>query len=1103
MKWLLGAIALVMVLSGTATAQAAGSGVILKPKAGGIVQAKPLQVKLRVGKAGVQRVTLNRTVITREFKGEKGAVRKVVAGASHGLRHGSNRLRVVLRAGGRRKVGTVRFRVVGRRPIAGAGRDRHLTVGHISLLNGLRSRAHRRGGRGLHFSWKVVRAPQGSDLRHRLFPGAAMADVSRPRARFRPQAKPRPRLLADAPGVYAFRLKVRDRNGLTGTDRVRITVDPLPAVQIDTMATEGEKDAPGIRVGDQFYPGARDWAQIVVIDLSNLELKLNKSYDCPAATGLKADDDNKVAGCLAQVDKDIRPFYKQSKRFAIIATNHPPAERTVADTPAWNTQPPVGLDKALTLFNVNTSRWSPKHGTIRRGRISVIDLTPGGGNFRDVRRVYRGFKYLDSVNRIGRITGRLAVGPDGLYGYQPTDPIRVDTQPARGSVAGQSRISVGDKAFTLPTSGARGGFHILALDADDPTREFDGQQAFFATGSAGFDPVTENTMRTRLEAMLAFLRRQAQRDDRIVIVATRGNPAMKLTAGSPQADDVNNIIFEIVNELERLGATRNAVMPVFYSHLKYGGHSYALIGGGGRGIDGQVRRDRGTEISSDEVAGVGAPSKVRVGFDLSRVYNDNEYGILNDTLPGEASELGAKLTELINDPSSQWPEAGNSARTAAIRQIGRDVFSTPSPRTRYWTVPYSFETWTSDQKAIEKYCDKAKPADGTNAAALEWACGELSDEIDWLTTINGRMRAIALPFRSQSVSSWAELAAVTNDIRTQVGLGESDAARKTRSDVKLGLEMSLNVASKLPEVGEAFEAIQFLYEIASSAVEMGVTENDDEGEFESTVGQTGKDLVRRMNAFQAMIDSQMPDELVSDYRKLRTAGLCLAGRKECSSAYGEDPGDWQITKKQLDGAAEAFPYGMRATAYGALLPARYTLWRIRDARYDTGQPVETERWLHGPTIGQPCPADTFKQSAVGSVVALGTFYPFAEAVPQGYLDRRVYVDAPRNRSGQWLHGRTNLWDDLGLGYITGGGVVGNLYEMHVPTEKALSPLFDEVDPANLAAGGLGADPETFYMRSFNPVPLGGKGGEGTTFPQKYPFRDNHMGYDETLCHTGN
>jgi|GEM_PF-4412162 len=40
------------------------------------------------------------------------------------------------------------------------------------------------------------------------------------------------------------------------------------------------------------------------------------------------------------------------------------------------------------------------------------------------------------------------------------------------------------------------------------------------------------------------------------------------------------------------------------------------------------------------------------------------------------------------------------------------------------------------------------------------------------------------------------------------------------------------------------------------------------------------------------------------------------------------------------------------------------------------------------------------------------------------------------------------------------------------------------------------------MRAFNPVPFGGKDGANQFFPQKYPYRDNAVSYDETLCHSG-
>ena len=795
----------------------------------------------------------------------------------------------------------------------------------------------------------------------------------------------------------------RDREGRVGRDQVRYTVDPLPSVNVDTMASRGSgaDRKVGIKLGDQFYegtPGA--WAHVVVVDLATLELQLNKSYDCPAATGLKANEGSKIASCLSALDKDVRPFYAQKKRFAIIATNHPPGPRPVEDTAAWNSQPPVGLRESLVLFDIDPNPWTPANGTVRRGRVSVITMTRGNGSFNS-RRIYRAVKDLTSVNRVGRITGRLAMGTDGLYGYQPTDPLRVDTQypgAPRARAVSPSRTSC--SASRPPARAA------VSTSWRSTRTNRCGSSTGSRPSSRPAPPGSTRTSATRSARTSTRCWRCSRR--------TRAG-----TTGSWWS---------------RPGATRRALI------------------GPGNGLA-SISRKRGEEVTSESPGDPAGPSRLRAGFDLSRVYRDNAYGTLGQTVPGEFTELGAKINETLNQAPTPWPEEGDSQRVAAIQQIGRDVFSNPSPRTRYWTVPYSFESWSADQKAIARYCEDAKPGTGTDSDSLAWACRQLSDEIDWLTIVRGRLNALALPFRNQSVASWAQLESIANGIRTQVDLGESEKERKARNDFRLGFEIVMEIGGLLPGVDKGFEAIQAMYEVSMAAAEMGtVSTAGNEGTYESTVGQVGKDMVRQMNAFQSTIDGQMADELVSDYGKLGKTAACFAGRKECASEFKDDPDDWQITKQQLDGAARVFPVGMRATAYGALLPARYTLWRIRDARYDNRQQVEPARWDQGPTLGQPCPADKFNQAVVGSVLFLGNFYPFANASEYGRLDRWIHFDAPRNRSGHWLYQRTNLWDILGLGYLTGEGVLGNPYEMHVPTEAALKPLFGPVDTEDLDKG---------------------------------------------------
>jgi|GEM_PF-4156021 hypothetical protein len=110
--------AMVALLGASATMADAGPGPIRYPKAGGKVAQRPVPVKIRVaGKARLVAVKLNGKDIRHDFVRRPGNLMTDRIGASHALRHGVNRLRAVVRtANGKRRIGQIRFRVVGLRP---------------------------------------------------------------------------------------------------------------------------------------------------------------------------------------------------------------------------------------------------------------------------------------------------------------------------------------------------------------------------------------------------------------------------------------------------------------------------------------------------------------------------------------------------------------------------------------------------------------------------------------------------------------------------------------------------------------------------------------------------------------------------------------------------------------------------------------------------------------------------------------------------------------------------------------------------------------------------------------------------------------------------
>ena len=153
-----------LIVSGEA---AASASVVVKPKPGQEITHHPVRFVVRAGpEAEDLKARLNGVRIGRDFLVTRRGRRVLSISNSHGLRHGSNVLKVVARThrGTVVRRSTVRFTVAHKRPLAGAGRDRRIARGdRIKLKGGVVE--HPDGPRGDRVRWTVVRAPRGSRLR--------------------------------------------------------------------------------------------------------------------------------------------------------------------------------------------------------------------------------------------------------------------------------------------------------------------------------------------------------------------------------------------------------------------------------------------------------------------------------------------------------------------------------------------------------------------------------------------------------------------------------------------------------------------------------------------------------------------------------------------------------------------------------------------------------------------------------------------------------------------------------------------------------------------------------------------------------------------------
>jgi hypothetical protein len=226
--------------AGPVTRVAKPRSLVLTPHSGQAVRSYPFTVRVRASDgSGDLRATLNGHSIGSQFGPAQRGVRGLEVSISQGLKQGPNVLRVQARQSNSRwSRATVRFRLVVKGPLAGAGPDARVIVGYPYRLMGTGVASTGKPavtGSTATFHWTLNSHP----------PNIGELGLSDPTAADS-------RFIPDVPGPYTLQLTYRDSRGSTSDTVTLDAVLPNPRVPIETMATED--GVPGIKVGPQFYP---------------------------------------------------------------------------------------------------------------------------------------------------------------------------------------------------------------------------------------------------------------------------------------------------------------------------------------------------------------------------------------------------------------------------------------------------------------------------------------------------------------------------------------------------------------------------------------------------------------------------------------------------------------------------------------------------------------------------------------------------------------------------------------------------------------------------------------------------------------------------------
>ena len=797
------------------------------------------------------------------------------------------------------------------------------------------------------------------------------------------------------------------------TAAVSARIDPVPIVTIDTQARDGSST--GVRItkpdGSQvFYPAsAADWMQVLVLNRSTLDLVSNTSYACPAAAA--APNDQAGHQCAMDLATTLSP---------LDATSLVIASSPALPSGAPGLGQPIGPNGAATaLAGIGVAAWSfwpgDQTSQIRQGLFSAIGVprSPRGTATESVA------ASPTAASGSSAITGYLLRDNKGLYEYYSPASFSFDTQ-AGSSGPNQNVMTVGghEYAVTIP-AGVAGGFQVTSVrqryTSDQPGPAV--TTRWFSTGSGS--PPSSFDQLIAMERYLKGLLDGNGSDHQFVLISSRGNPGAAIPADQSFALQVYDAIGTLAGDLTSLGGTRNGAYRVLQGDT--GGKAYTLVGQTGSGTG------RGYQLEGASTGSAGLNSGVAAGT-LTR--NGPFYGLaLGTTGPAaDQQNAGALLEHTVFQAPGDWPEHGNAGRTAAIAWLGQKVYDTTQPRTQYWTIPYSAEVWNSRRRDVEA---QSYPQDAAfSQADFDWARDELATEINWLESEHAYLAALAEPFARGALASWASLQSIAGDVNNKV---HSEPANKVTESALAILGFGLEVGRELPEpAGEVIGVIGAVYNLAAELTSVNADGTEDAaGEFQSTVGDLGKDLAGRLQDSQDTLTGQFANIVASDYQKLKTVGECASGHR---AGCPDDPSRWQFTQDDQQLANKSLQYGAQSTFYSALVGAKYKTYDLpKPAEYDFATPDN----FIGHNLDPFAEVCIFKGDPAYSATIAAVVHNSAEYITEHYVSV--------------------------LGYTTGAGVITDPFRMHWPDSSIVDRMFSPVDvTGDISRGGLGMDREATF-----------------------------------------
>ena len=936
------------------------------------------------------RVKLNGVNVSRQFRDGTPLKRAVLLGASDGLKHGRNRLRVRAHSHHGEFEKLRKNFNLGRRPtIAGAGPDRSILAGQSATLNGKVSReAPSQSGKpkdgGLRYRWKLTGRPKGSE------------------ARLTGRSDRRPQIHTDLPGTYTAKLRTSHhvsggaatgaRRATSSLDVVEVTADAQPRPAVSTFASAGGKsgisvdvsrDCEGAVAGTKppcFHPnpGSDSDLQVVVLDRSTLAPESNKAYktndlkafnaamqtlQTPQKGKCPAYDDDKLVLIALRSGSGILDLNEFAQGVSIFNTHDSPAAKAGCPDPvASPTAAPFSLIAVPGTL-------AGKAWTNAGLQINGPDGTPGTKGSLD------GF-----LKRTADDPAKVA----STRAFTFPTAIAYDTR----RIPGTTEFVVGDDAVPIlpgsqPADAA--GLSVFSFDPVNPkgslTREA------FVSHSGG---ATTGLAWSQLDTTLAALSKAGKG------IGITSNGQIGGYASEPQASSFGSVL----SRLEGLGANADTLARAVnqadhkgtYSMIAVDGSAYQsssamAAGAGDKGGDlpvnegrltGTMQRGADARVYPSD----GDPSGIEEGTGLLPiVYGDQVDWLLTPKPEAAAASCQALAFAFIatqvdglfpggvptlwSNPSSNACQGRDHTGTSGVRRadtLGGDACATSDPaatgavgenvRGASMTLRRAYQSLntTFSQAQVQGV---TRPADAPFVDAdLTCAKNQMIDELAARDQVMKFMDILQKPQNDLQGQTVVNLGQIAENIKTgalaKISKRLKDQASATPS---FWASLAFGTLSGVSGVATFFAPDKTI--LKSAFQFMNVSSKGGQSIFNAIDGRSGNPvaltneyilLAAQLDQEAQEIEVQIGHVLTAQQNGvLQTEEIVLADPHMLAEMNAKAKGEWQVTATALATAQEAYSYRVTQLAYQAFWPQLYSGYRV-------GYNFSCQRTRNGPLL---------------------------------------------------------------------------------------------------------------------------------------------------------